>query len=213
MTADSKPKRNGNAPRYDWEAIERDYVAGQISIREIARQHGCNDAAIHRKARRLGWERDLSAVVRKTVRSKLARSGVSSARVSKRKVSDKEIIEQAAERGAQVVSLQRKDIASLRELEEQLIAELKDGPKKLYITQYQGEIVSKEVSLTVAERAQAANNLANVQHKRIALERQAYNLDDDLGQVVKDIVSKLTPDSRKLLAQAFEGNDDAECGD
>lgn len=181
MSSDKKTKRNGNAPQYDWEAIEREYVAGQLSIREIARHHGCSDVAIVRKAKRLGWERDLSNVVRKKVRSKLARSSVSTPRVSTRKVSDKEIIEQAAERGAQVISLHRKDIASLRELEEQLIEELKSGPTKLYMAQYQGQVIQQTVALTAAERAQAANNLANVQHKRIALERQAYNLDSDDG--------------------------------
>ncbi len=53
--------------------------------------------------------------------------------------------------------------------------------------------------MTAAERAQAANNLANVQHKRIALERQAYNMDatgnkdDPLGAILDEIAKRAAP--------------------
>jgi len=168
----------------DWEAIKREWRAGQLSIKEIARQHGISDAAIHQKKNRdkkngKPWgERDLSSQVRKRVNAKVISV---SEDVSANNVSEDEIIEQAAERGKDVIMLHRKDIKALRQLEAQLIDEIIGKPKKLYITQYQGNIVQKEVGLTAAERSLAANNLANVQHKRIQLERQAFNLDDNKG--------------------------------
>jgi DNA-binding Lrp family transcriptional regulator len=36
----------------DWEAIEREYRAGQLSVREIARQQGLSHTAINKRAKR-----------------------------------------------------------------------------------------------------------------------------------------------------------------
>lgn len=41
----------------DWEAIERAYRAGALSIRTIADRNGVSDTAIRKKAKALGWER------------------------------------------------------------------------------------------------------------------------------------------------------------
>lgn len=41
----------------DWAGIERDYRAGIMGIREIARWYGLSDTAIHKKAKADGWER------------------------------------------------------------------------------------------------------------------------------------------------------------
>ena len=56
MTQASKPTR-------DWEAIERDYRAGVLSLREIAAEHDLTEAAIRKRAKRDGWSRDLSAKI------------------------------------------------------------------------------------------------------------------------------------------------------
>lgn len=157
----------------DWEAIEKEYRSGALSIAEIARQHDITHPAILKRAKRFGWSRDLSTEVRKRIRQKLVTDSVTS-----NNIDETEVTEAAAERGAEIIRLHRRDISSLRELEEQLIKELKDGPTKLYLAQYQGQIIEKIVGLTAAERAMAANNLANVQHKRIQLERQAFSLDE-----------------------------------
>lgn len=164
--------------KLDWDVIEQEFRAGQISIREIARRHGCSDAAIHKHAKKEKWKRDLAEKVRKRVSDRLVR-GLA---VSSSDATDDELVEAAAERGAEVVALHRADINALRDLEQRLIAEIDGEPTKLYITQYQGKIVEKVVGLTAAERCAAAANLAQVQHKRIALERQAFSLDEsDVG--------------------------------
>lgn len=162
--------------KVDWESIEREYRAGSLSICEIARQNGVSHQAISKKSKKEGWIRDLTAEVRKRVNQKLVADAVASC--NGKAATDEEITEAAAKRGVEVVKLHRKHINNLRKLEESLINELQNNPKKLYLAQFQGKIIQKEVELTASERAMAANNLANVQHKRIALERQAYNLDD-----------------------------------
>ena len=47
----------------DWRAIEVDYVAGKLSLREMARKHRCSHSAIANHAGRCGWSRcDVTSV-------------------------------------------------------------------------------------------------------------------------------------------------------
>lgn len=41
----------------DWVGIERDYLAGRMSVREIARWYGLSEAMIRKKAKQTGWVR------------------------------------------------------------------------------------------------------------------------------------------------------------
>ncbi len=159
--------------KYDWELIEKDYRAGLLSVREISRKSKCPESSIRKRAKDYNWNRNLIDKVKQRAQEKLLRKQMRNLNVS-----EEEIIEENSETVAAVLLLERKDIKNLRELETQLINEIKDNPTKLYITQYQGQIIEKVVGLTAAERAMAANNLANVQHKRIALERQAFGIDE-----------------------------------
>ncbi|MCH7747568.1 MAG: hypothetical protein IH939_05685 [Acidobacteria bacterium] len=58
-------------PDLDWQAIENDYRAGILSIRAIARIHGCTHPTIREHAKRYGWKRDLGGRVREATRAKL----------------------------------------------------------------------------------------------------------------------------------------------
>jgi hypothetical protein len=50
--------------------------AGQLSIKELPRQHGLSDTAIRKRAKANGWTPDLSGAVRSRVRESLVREGV-----------------------------------------------------------------------------------------------------------------------------------------
>lgn len=169
--------------KYNWEEIERVYRTGQFKNREISRQHNVPESSLRRRAKKYGWVKDLTIKVKQKIEDNLLRDDDACA-------TDKEIIENAAKRGAEVIKLHREDINRLRDLEKSLIIELSGSPTKLYLAQYKGQVIEKEVSLTAAERAQAANNLANVQHKRIQLERQAFNLNNDDGKAGGEETSK-----------------------
>lgn len=182
----------------DWERIETDYCLGRLSVREIGRQHKCTEGAIRKRAKVEGWERDLSGKVDEAVRKKLVRKAVRAATVS-----DRDIVEEAAETCVAVILEHRKDLARLREMEEKFLAELegKNGeePTKLYITQYQGEIVEKEVGLTVTEKASTLLALATARAKRIELERKAFNLDNERGEDKgEQFIVQLTPQDALL---------------
>jgi flagellar biosynthesis/type III secretory pathway chaperone len=64
------------------------------------------------------------------------------------------------------------------EHEERLLIELETATK-LFITQYQGEIIQKTVGMTVKEKSSTLKDLAAVRAQRIALERQSHNIKDD----------------------------------
>ena len=55
-------------PTIDWEAVERDYRAGILSVREIGAKCGCTHTAINKRAKRDGWERDRAARQQEPVR-------------------------------------------------------------------------------------------------------------------------------------------------
>ena len=45
--------------KIEWELIEGEFRSGQLSIREIARQHGCGESAIRKNMKTNGVVRDL----------------------------------------------------------------------------------------------------------------------------------------------------------
>ena len=94
-------------PRHkiDWESIRKEYRVGQLSIREIARQSGVSEGAIRKKAKKYGWQRDLTAKVNSKV-AELVRTPNTQ--------EDANLIDQAADRALKVVELHRKDAKELR---------------------------------------------------------------------------------------------------
>lgn len=157
-------------PKTDWEAIEREHRAGQLSIREIAKRYGVSDTAIRKMAKAHGWQRSLAEKVRREVREKLVREDGS----QNQRASDAEVVEAAANRGSEVVQAHRRDILQLHRakrilatrLEAYLSGETPDGP-------FMGD---KESPADVLEK------LSRVNSRLIPLERQAHNLDDENPQ-------------------------------
>ncbi len=171
-------------PEIDWEAIDREYAAGMLSVREIARRYSCSEGAIRKRAKAEGWERDLTAKVQKEVRRKLVREGVRS------EASEREIIEQASETGVTIVKLHRKSIQKSQNIVDSLLeqlsefAEERDEIEKAIIDETKGKNgkvdglrrarMLKAVSLP--SHSVVLRDLSMAQKNLIALERQAYNL-------------------------------------
>jgi AraC-like DNA-binding protein len=173
--------------KQDWEAIEKDVRAGVLSLREISRRFKCPESTLRKKIKDEGWERSLVDRVRLRAQEKLLRKNM-----RKPNATDEEIVEEKSEEVAEVLFSHRRDISKMKRVEQELLLELKNEPTKLWIGQYQGKIIEKVVAIAVTERAAALNNLANVQHKRIALERQAYGMTDntnpDEDESLKEII-------------------------
>lgn len=66
-----KPVGAKEKVRVDWEAVERDYRVGQLTVRQIAEKHGCSVSGLMSRAKREGWTRDLSEAVALATKAKV----------------------------------------------------------------------------------------------------------------------------------------------
>lgn len=155
----------GPTPRIDWEAIEREYRAGQLSVREIARRYEVSEGAIRKRAKADRWERALADKVRGAVREKLVRADGTQAQ----RASDKDVLEGAATRGFEVVTSHRKDLTQLHGLKRVLMDRL---AQVLQGVTPEGPCMGEKES-----PGDLLEKLSRVTTRLIPLERQAHNLD------------------------------------
>lgn len=157
-------------PRADWEMIEREFRAGQLSIRQIADISGVTEGAIRKRAKRDQWTRALADKVREAVREKLVRVDGTQDGTQSPRASNAEIVEAASLRGLDVTLTHRRDISQLhgikRVLADALAAKLNGGSSG--VENFMGE---KESPGDLLEK------LSRVTARLIPLERQAFNLD------------------------------------
>lgn len=119
----SKPKR----PPLDWEAIEREYRAGQLSLREIARQYKLTAPAIVKRAKIDGWKRNLAAAVRAETERRVVEVNAGVYAVNAREIVDAAVATNIAVVTGHRASLKRL-IERIDRVFEMLEAEDKDGP-------------------------------------------------------------------------------------
>lgn len=192
----SPPKRLRS--EIDWEAIGREYRAGQLTVIEIARQHDISHTAINKRAKKEGWERDLSAQVRREIKSRLV-SEVSdpvSEKVSEER--SRETVEIAAQRGVEIVRGHRRDIAAAREVCSDLLEELRvstafrdqiaeeidafteadEGASEKAKANAEKRRAAMHRAVSLSSRASTIMSLASAAKHLVYLERQAFNLDD-----------------------------------
>jgi len=154
-----------------WDVIEVEYRAGQLAIREIARQHNISNPAIIKRAKTRGWTRDLTEQIKQRVKAKMVNDGLAVSNA----LTDEDIIEKAADRNIKVIELHRKDISDLQEIETTLKAELAANHKLAIV--YKGEVTG-QLPMTVLDKSRTVDNLSKIMHRRITLDRQARNIDD-----------------------------------
>ena len=170
----------------DWESIERDYRAGVLSIREVAKLHEVSDTAIRKKAKAERWERDLTDKVNEKVRSELVRSEVRSTDPQ----TEREIVDVAAATVVQVVRSHRKSISQGQQLVELLTKQLIDVAGKRDEFEAEIEVECKDdksperynrlmKAVSLGNHASIAVNLATAAKTWIGLERQAFNIKDE----------------------------------
>lgn len=190
-------------PKTDWEAIEREYRAGMLSVREIARQYGVTDTAIRKRAKAEGWERDLSQKVREAARAKLVRADGSREGSQERRANDAQAVDFAAERQVEVVRQHRTAIGRGRDLTLRLLDELDASTTRVGELEAMIEEETRGDSnstrrnsmmraVSLGGRATVMRDLSTAAKNWIALERQAFNMDekpeDDGGAITVQVV-------------------------
>lgn len=169
----------------DWEAIEREYRAGQLSVSEIGRQYGVSHTAINKRAKKENWHRDLSGAVRKEVSARLVSEEVSGSTA-------RAAIETAAARGVEVVRQHRDAIGRGRDLTIRLLDELSVTTTNVgELEEMIEEATSSEKNpkrrdamlraIALPSRAGVIKDLSMAAKNWVALERQAFNLDEGAG--------------------------------
>jgi hypothetical protein len=172
----------------DWELIEEHYRAGILSLRAIASQFGITEGAIRKRAKAEGWQRSLADKVRKAAREKLVRSDGTLEGTQPRS-SDKDVAEKAADVIVSVARDHRSTIKRGRGLVFSLLAELQEASDNREAIEEEIEIETagdrdgkrrammlKAVGLP--SRAGVMLNLSAAMKNIVALERQAFNMDD-----------------------------------
>ena len=185
--------------KYDLEAIEADYRAGQLSIRAIATKHGCSEAYIRKMALKLGWTKDLSGKVKAATKAKLAQTTAeTSPKVTERKkrepntpISDEEIVEEASNVAVDVVSRHRRYAGEYLEIVSQYRKTLKQqlDAGTMSVQLPNGEIA--EVDLNLDYVGKCVNSATQSLERLIKIERQAYNLDDQQDSSYEDDLESL----------------------
>jgi len=158
----------------DWELIERDYRAGILSIRQVAKKHGCSDMSVRRKAKKNDWERDLTVPTIRRAKQKLTKKPVKET-LGK----EEEIIEESADLIVQVLTKQQKrakETGKLNDILKELVR--KNLNKKKKKVDYQTLNVIARILKDIG------GNEATIQ----AIEQKAFNLDSKtLAEVDSDL--------------------------
>lgn len=182
--------RPSRAP-VDWEAIEREYRAGQLSVREVARQFDLTEGAIRKRAKAEAWSRPLAEKVREAVRERLVRNDGTQGGTQSR-ASDAEVIEMAADRVIQVVREHRVLIGRGKALVATLLGELEEATEhRAEIEQAVWDETAEDktgqrrarmlAAVALPVRATTLLSLANASKTFVGLDRQAFGLAEDSG--------------------------------
>lgn len=153
----SKPRK----PQADWEAIERLYRAGMLSIREIAKQQGISHTAIQQRAKREMWARDMTKRIRN-----LAAAKVAEAVATGNPATEAEIVERAADTVVALVREHRHDLRTGRSIAQKLMVQLDESLTR-----------REEIEDTIREEtADAENPAASKEARSAAWEKRARML-------------------------------------
>ena len=170
----------------DWELIQRLYIAGQLTIKQISEQCEVSDSQIRARAKRDAWKRDLSGEIKSRAREKIAQIDVSalieqSAQESAQESAEtiRQAIEQAADAVAGTVMRHRRDIEACARragrLEEAFDSLLEAGP-----VDEEGNPAQLAVG-DIAKLASAFKSLVEARGKLIDKERQALGIESGDG--------------------------------
>lgn len=216
-------------PQIDWERIELDYRAGVKTLRQIADEHSISHGAINKRAKRDGWERDLSEKIHAKADALVSKAAVSKEVSKEGRVAENAVIDANALTQAGVRLAQRADIERARRICMSMMAELEqqgsDGALMAeaadILRSTPPEEMTKEKRAKLAEAAAKAGSLqarSSVMRSLseslkvlIALERQAFGireeLDDSSSAAAQAGMRALTDAERAVrLAEALKGS-------
>lgn len=173
----------------DWERIEYDYRAGILSVREISEARGVSHTAVNKKAKQLGWERDLKAKIKAKADALVSKAEVSREVSSRRVATEKETVDSNAKLLADVRMSHRKDISRFRNLASKMLAELEGVTDNQDLFDELGELMRNpddkgqdrrndlyQRVIDLPSRSKTMKEMSDTLKTLIGLERDAYDI-------------------------------------
>lgn len=173
MTSSRKSESNQPKPKklkVDWQAVERDYRATKLTLRELGSKHGCDHAVIARKAKKEGWERDLTELVKQATNTKLIAQAVNDA-VNNGQQDVTNVVLAVAELNKQVILGHRVDLSATRSVASDLLLEL-----------HNSALLGNEAQLLAQIAAGDGAQEADLARARSAVNK-ALNLNSRIGSI------------------------------
>jgi len=166
----------------NWVGLELAYRTGR-SFRSLAREFGISSTRIKQVADDENWARDLTAVIAERARAKLNASNVNT-NLNGKSTTERAIVDATVQVQTDIVLAHRRDIQRgrtlvvdlLGQLESQVAARLTDPESTESAATEDGGLCGKPV--TLATQASTLKTLSEALKTLIALERQAFNVDD-----------------------------------
>ena len=170
----------GDKKAPDWERIELDYRTGILSLREIAEPYAVTEGAIRKRAKRDDWTRDLSSKIKAKADNLVRKEAVRSEVRSETAITERVLVDENAILSASVQISHRTAISRSTAIVSSLFTEL--------------ETPADDEPLT--KRVDCAKKLIDAQKVLIGLEREAYNIGNDVvksaSQTLSDLMDELT---------------------
>lgn len=200
----------------NWEKIELDYRVGVKSIRQIAAENEIAESGIRRRAKQYEWVRDLSEKIKAKADDIVRKESVRNSVRTKTTISEKDTIDANANEVASVRLAHRKDIQRSRKIAMSLFDELEMmvGQENVKLLEMLGELMwspddkgNDKVNdlymkiISMPGRVKSMKDLSDTLKTLIALERQAFGLDDENNKPVDALTA--------LLERVSTGNSSA----
>lgn len=178
----------------DWTAVEREYRAGVLSNQAIAAEYGVTEGAIRKRAKKGGWVRAEGQLVRARAKQIAAERTVPK---YQEPTTDK--LEALAQVGADVLVRHQRSTATLQGVLQKLVGQLTDqsdnegdlaGAIEEYYMQkakqnplaaaaYRQQCNHALHAIGLGARSKTLLNLVSAADKLVAMERRAWNLDEE----------------------------------
>lgn len=181
--------------KVDWEAFEREYRCGGMSMRALCEKYGANPGNASRKAKLNGWVQDASQEVRERTRAALitAENPKDNTVVSQNNTPTREDVEVAVQTNLAVIKRHRKDIGQGQEIVSLLMKQLVDTAVSRESIENDIEIETKDddsghrrgrmmKAVSLPSNAAVLRDLSTAMKNLVGLERQAFNLDESSSE-------------------------------
>lgn len=194
------------AKQIDWEAVERDYRAGVMTLRAIGEEYGVSHVAVKKRADKEGWARDLAAKIKAKADALVTKAAVTKEVTSERKLADQEVVEANAQLQADIILAHRSDIQRSRRVAMSLLDELEEltGNRELFAEL--GELLRSEDDkgqdrlndlymkiVAMPGRVDSMKKLADTLKVLVTAEREAFGIDEKktTGKTLEDFLDAI----------------------